>query len=215
MPATMKSRELDTEELVEQARAGDAAARQHLLTRHRQRLCAMVAVRLDRRLAARLDPSDIVQEALAEADRKLDEYLRHPPLPYYPWLRQIAWERLVKVHRHHLRARKRSVRREEPQPLALPNSSGMKLAERLMNSATSPSRRLVRDELRGRVQAALARLDDSDREVLVLRYLEQLSNPETAAVLAIGESAAKMRHMRALERLRALLLDGNVNEDEA
>jgi RNA polymerase sigma-70 factor (ECF subfamily) len=209
----MKPRELDTEELVERARDGDDNARQALLTRHRQRLCAMVAARLDRRLAARLDPSDIVQEALAEAARKLDDYLRDRPLPFYPWLRQLAWERLVKLHRHHLHTAKRSVRREEPDHLALPDRSGQELAERLMTSGTSPSRRLVRDELRARVQTALARLDESDREVLVLRYLEQLSNQETAAVLGIGEGAAKMRHIRALERLRALL-EGNVSEDE-
>jgi RNA polymerase sigma-70 factor (ECF subfamily) len=210
---TMKPRELDTEELVEQARDGDDAARQALLTRHRQRLCAMVAARLDRRLAARLDPSDIVQEALAEAARKLDDYLRDRPLPFYPWVRQIAWERLLKLHRHHLHTAKRSVRREEPQPLPLSGGSAQELAERLMTSGTSPSRRLIRDELRGRVQAALARLDETDREVLVLRYLEQLSNRETAAVLGLGEGAVKMRHIRALERLRALL-EGNVKEDE-
>src|SRR5215468_11299914 len=123
MPGTMKPSELDTEELVEQARDGDGGARQKLLTRHRQRLCAMVAARLDRRLAARLDPSDIVQEALAEAARKLDDYLRDRPLPFYPWLRQLAWDRLVKEHGAHLARARRSVRREEPGLLGLTDES--------------------------------------------------------------------------------------------
>jgi len=83
------------------------------LVRHRKKLLTMVAARLDRGVAARLDPSDVVQEALAEAAQHLDEYLRTRPLPYYAWLRQFAWERLVKLHRCHIRSKKRSVTREE------------------------------------------------------------------------------------------------------
>src|SRR5947209_8300829 len=94
----------DTEQLLEQARQGDDRARQQLLARHRARLRRMVAVHLDRSLAPRVDPSDVVQEALTEAARDLDAYLRERPLPFYPWLRRLAWERLVKVRRHHLQA---------------------------------------------------------------------------------------------------------------
>jgi hypothetical protein len=86
----------DTQELIELTAQGDAAAREQLLVRHRKRLLKMVAVRLDRAVAARLDPSDVVQEALAEAAQHLDEYLRTRPLPYYAWLRQFGWQRLVK-----------------------------------------------------------------------------------------------------------------------
>ena len=73
----------DTEQLLQQAARGDAAARGQLLQRHRQRLKRMVAVRADPRLAARVDPSDVVQEALAEAARRLDGYLHERPLPFY------------------------------------------------------------------------------------------------------------------------------------
>ena len=111
----------DTDELLGLAADGDAAARADLLARHRSRLRRMVAYRLDRRLAARVDPSDVVQEVLAEADRQLDHYLRERPLPFYPWLRRLAWERLVKLHNRHLGAQRRSVRREEPGVLALPD----------------------------------------------------------------------------------------------
>src|SRR4051812_8316766 len=99
----------ETEQLIEQARRGDEAARQALLARHRSRLRQMVAVRMDGRLAARVDPSDIVQDALAEAHRTMDDYLRRRPLPFYPWLRRLAWERLVQLHRQHVEAGRRSL----------------------------------------------------------------------------------------------------------
>src|SRR5262249_6332621 len=130
----------DTDVLLEQARCGDGPAREQLLTRHRARLLRMVAVRLDRRLATRVDPSDVVQEALAEAALRWQDYLRDRPVPFYPWLRRLAWERLVKLHRRHLHARKRSVLREEDWPL--PDGSAAELAHRLLASASSPSRRM-------------------------------------------------------------------------
>jgi RNA polymerase sigma-70 factor (ECF subfamily) len=69
---------------------------------------------LDRRLAARIDPSDVVQEALADADRELAEYLGSRSMPFYAWLRRFAWDRLVEVHRRHVSAGRRSVDREQP-----------------------------------------------------------------------------------------------------
>src|SRR5215467_9832648 len=104
---------IDADELIERAARGDDAARQQLLAGYRDRLKRMVAVHLDRRLAARVDPSDIVQEALLDAHRELSDYLERRPLPLYPWLRQLASERLAKWHRAHIRAQKRSVGREE------------------------------------------------------------------------------------------------------
>jgi RNA polymerase sigma-70 factor (ECF subfamily) len=197
----------DTEQLIEQASRGDAASREKLLVRHRDRLRNMVRVRMDRRLAARIDPSDVVQEALADAAGKLADYLRRRPLPFYPWLRRLAWERLVALHRRHVRAGRRSVAREEPGGLALPDESAVALAQRLIAPGTGPSNHLLRQEAAERVQAALAQLGRADREVLVLRYLEGLSNADIAATLEISEGAVKMRHLRALERLHGLLAD--------
>jgi RNA polymerase sigma-70 factor (ECF subfamily) len=204
----------DTEHLLEQASQGDADARGQLLTRHRDRLRKMVAWRLDRRLAARVDPSDIVQEVLTEADRKLERYLRDRPLPFLPWLRQLAWEHLATLHRRHVRAQRRSVRREEPGVLALPDESAAMLAERLVDSASSPTQHVVRQELRQRVRTALAQLAERDREVLVLRHLEELSVADTAAVLGISPGATKVRQLRALQRLWALL-DETPGESES
>jgi RNA polymerase sigma-70 factor (ECF subfamily) len=194
-----------TEELLVLAGRGDRSARERLLIQHRQRLRQMIAVRIDRRLAARVDPSDVVQEALAEAAQKLSGYLRDRPLPFYPWLRRLAWERLIELYRAHILAQKRSVTREEPQVMALPDDSAMELANRLFARGSSPLAQLLRVEQRGRVQAALLRLPSRDREVLILRHLEQLSTSEMAAVMGTTEGAAKVRHLRALERFRDLL----------
>jgi RNA polymerase sigma-70 factor (ECF subfamily) len=191
----------DSEELIARAGGGDSSARDQLLLRHRDRLCRMVAVHLDRRLAARVDPSDVVQEALLDAARKLPAYLRQRPLPFYPWLRRLAWEHLVRLHQRHLHASKRSALREEQRGLGLSDESALALAQRLVAPGTSPSNRLVREELRGRVRAALAQLPEGDREVLVMCYLEQMSMGEIAAVLGVNEGAVKMRHTRALKRL--------------
>lgn len=193
------------DDLIVRADAGDAEARQALLARHRDRLRQMVALRLDRRLAARVDPSDVVQEALAEADHELSEYLRDRPLPFYAWLRRFVWDRLVAVHRAHVLAGKRSVGRERPWAGPLPEDSAVALADRLVASGTSPSRRVLRDEARLRVQAALEQLPPRDREVLVLLYMEDLSSVEIAAVLGMTEGAVRVRHLRALDRLRRLL----------
>jgi RNA polymerase sigma-70 factor (ECF subfamily) len=199
------SHEHDTDELLRLTRRGDPSARDRLLARHRPRLRRMVRLRLDPRLSARVDPSDVVQETLAEAARRLEEYLRRPPLPFYPWLRQIALDRLLDLRRRHLRARKRSVAREEPDVLSLPDESAAELAARLIDLGSSPSRQLLRQEMRERVRLALARLPEGDREVLVLRHLEGMTVRDIAAVLAVGEGAVRMRHVRALGRLRDLM----------
>ena len=199
----MRRADADTEELLDRAGNGDDAAGQELLRRHRDRLRRMVAVRFDRRLAARVDPSDVVQEALADAARKLPEYLKQRPLPFYPWLRRLAWERLVKLYQRHIAAEKRSVTRESPALLS--DESALELVRWVFARGPSPSDLAMRAELSGRVHAALAQLSERDREVLVLRYLEQLATADIAAVLGATVGAIKVRHLRALERIRALL----------
>jgi RNA polymerase sigma-70 factor (ECF subfamily) len=195
----------ETTELLTRAGDGDHSAVEQLLARHRDRLRRMVAVRMDDRLAARVDPSDVVQETLAMAAHRLSEYLRRPPLPFYPWLRQIACNRLADLCRRHIQVGKRSVRREEQ--LGLSDASALQLADRVVARGSSPLKRLLREELRARVRAALAALPTMDREILILRHLEQLSFAESAVVLGISETAAKQRHVRALRRIRRLLDD--------
>jgi RNA polymerase sigma-70 factor (ECF subfamily) len=202
----MSPHDPETDALLARAAGGDPSAGQQLLARYRDRLRRMVAVRLDPRVAARLDPSDVVQEALLEAAGKLPDYLRQRPLPFYPWLRRLAWERLLKLHQRH-RAAKRDAARDERMAPPLPDGSALELAQRLVASGTSPSGRAVRAEMRDRVRAALVALAETDREVLVLRYLEGMTTAEVAAVLGLSESAVKMRHRRALDRLSRVLGD--------
>jgi RNA polymerase sigma-70 factor (ECF subfamily) len=200
-------RDPDTDELLQRVAEGDARARERLLDRHRQRLRQMIALRLDRRLWARIDPSDVLQETLTEAAQKLSDYVRRRPLPFYPWLHRLASERLLQVHRRHLQAQKRSVKREERRPPPLSTESVQELAERLAARGSSPSASLHRREVAARVQTALAQLAERDRELLVLLYLERMPTRDTAAVLDLSEGAVKMRHLRALERLRTFLDD--------
>ena len=199
--------ELDTAGLVARAASGDTAARADLLERHRDRLRRMVDVRMDRRLAARFDASDVVQEACTEAMRQFDRYLQGRDVPFYTWLRQVAWQRLLQLQREHLQAQKRSVRREN-QPLehALPDESVFQLAEIIANQ-TSPSQGAIRNESLRRVKTAMDQLKSKDREILVLRHLEQLSVEETADVLGMTPGNVKVRHFRAIQQLQQELGD--------
>jgi len=189
----------ETEELLQKASGGGGQALQLMLERHRKRLRRMVAVRLDSRLAPLVDPSDVVQEALADASRKLDDFLPDRPLPFYPWLPRLAWERIIQLHRRHLQAQKRAVTREERLDLPLPDESAMQLADRLAASGTTPSQRVLRDERGRRLREVLDRLRPNDREVLVMCYLEELAFGEIAAALGISVSALKfLRLARAV-----------------
>jgi RNA polymerase sigma-70 factor (ECF subfamily) len=201
------SSQADTDLLLDRVREGDTHARRRLLDRHRSRLRRAVAQRIDQRLAARVDPSDVVQEVLTEADRRLDEYAVRRPLPYYPWLRQLADERLAALYRRHVKARRRSVEREEAIPTPLSHESVAALAARLVDRGSRPGSRVVREELRRRVQSALDRLSEPDRTVLVLRHLEQRPTAEVAARLGVSDGAVRVRAVRALARLRELLAD--------
>jgi RNA polymerase sigma-70 factor (ECF subfamily) len=194
-----------TDELLGRAAQGDAQAVERLLGRYRQRLRQMVAVRMDPRLSPRLDPSDVVQETFVRAIERLSEYLEQRPMPFYLWLRQLAWQRLVDLSRRHIGAGRRSIRHEDDYSLPLADESAMCLAGRLQASGTSPSGRVEREDLRRRVHAALEQLEPDDRELLVLRHLAQLSTREIAVFLGLTEPVVRYRQRRALQRLGELL----------
>jgi RNA polymerase sigma-70 factor, ECF subfamily len=192
-----------TPDLLRRAAAGDQAAEAELLGKHRDRLRTMVNLRLDRRLAGRIDASDIVQEATIEASRRLAGYAESPPMEFYLWLRQLATQKLIDAHRRHLGAKKRNVGQDVSiERHAVPEASSLGLANQLLGRLTTPTRAALRAELQQKVQAALDGLSAVDREVLVLRHFEQLTNEETAQVLRLSRSAASKRYIVALGRLR-------------
>jgi RNA polymerase sigma-70 factor (ECF subfamily) len=192
-------------ELVERAGGGDAQACGELCERYRGRLRRMIAIRLDKRVAARMDASDIVQDTLNNAFARLPQYLADTQIAFYPWLRRIACDRLQKVHRDHIDAEKRSVLREHAWRPNLNDDSVAELAHCLVTGSVTPARHAMEAELQARPAAALLLLKPHDQEVLVLRYLEQLSVEEIAAVLEISQTAVTSRHLRALQRLRRLV----------
>jgi len=205
----MPTHEPDTRELVRRAAGGDAGAVERLLQRYRARLKKMVLARMDPSVRARIDPSDVIQETLACASRDLPKYLVSQPLPFYPWLRRIAWERLVDHHRQHLDAQIRSVRREEQYDWGISDDSSMQIAGLFVGRGSTPSADASRREICERVRAVLENLSEIDREVLLQRYVEQMTIPEIAAALEKNEAAIYKRHARALQRVRASLEGGS------
>jgi RNA polymerase sigma-70 factor, ECF subfamily len=202
----MESHTGDSAELIARVRAGDGAALNAMFERHRDRLRRMVEIRLDSRLKARLDASDVVQEAYLEVATRLDEYVRDPKLPPFLWLRLVVGERLMKLHRHHLGAQMRDAGREVSLFRgALPAASSAALAAQLLGRYTSPTQAILRAERILRLQEALNTLEPIDREILSLRHFEELTAAETARVLDIEESAAAKRYFRALKRLKDVL----------
>ena len=197
----------ETQALLSQARNGEAGAVDRLLTAHREPLRRMIGLRLDPALAARVDASDIVQDVLLEAHRRLADYLRNPTMPFGLWLRHIAKDHVIDAHRRHRQAQRRSLDREQPLvPAVLADHSSFELAGQILDQELTPATAAIRHELQRRLDAAVQELDEDDREVILMRHGEQLSNQEVAAALGLSEAAASMRYLRAVRRLRAVLL---------
>ncbi len=195
--------------LLEQARKGDLEAMGRLFEYYRQRLRMTIDLRLDRRLQGRLDPSDVLQEAYLDACKRIGEYARKLSMPFFVWLRLLTVEKLVFLHRYHLGVQMRDARREVHLSVdALCPPSSAVLAAEMVARHPSPSEAAAKAEMRSRLEAVLDAMDATDREVLVLRHFEQLTNAETAQTLGLTDSAASQRYVRALERLRAMLSPG-------
>jgi RNA polymerase sigma-70 factor (ECF subfamily) len=195
-----------TDEILAAAKGGNADAVNRLLERHRLSLRRLVQARMDRALARRVDASDIVQDVLLEANGRLQDYLADPKMPFHVWLRHLAKDRIIDMHRQHRGAQRRSLDRE--QAMAAPafgDQSSFDLAAQIQDQELTPAAASIRKELEGRFLAALDKMDEEDREILLMRHFEQLGNSETAEMLGVSAAAAGMRHLRALRKLRAIL----------
>jgi RNA polymerase sigma-70 factor (ECF subfamily) len=200
----------ETQSLLQQIRAGDQRAVEQLFARHQAYLHRLVELRLDPRLRSRLDVSDIVQEAHLEALNRLDAYLDRPALPFRLWLRQIAFDRALKARRQHLGTARRALGREVP----LPERSSLVLARQLLAGGSTPSQQMDQRELALRLRQAVAQLPETDREVVMMRHFEGLSNQEVACLLGIDPATASKRHGRAMLRLHQILFEGGMTESQ-
>ena len=197
----------ETQQLLAAVRAGDATSRNQLLERHREALRRMIALRMDPRLAPRVDASDIVQDVLVEANRRLSDYLAKAGMPFHLWLRHLAKDRM------HRGAARRSLDREQAlERPANDEHSAFDLAAMIRDRELTPAAAATHHELEQRFQAAVEQLEDTDREVILMRHFEQLSNGEVAQALELSDAAAGMRYLRAMRRLRELLQEPSSGE---
>jgi len=194
----------ETQSLLDRARNGDQAAFEALFRRHRARLLQAIALRMDRRVTARVDASDVLQETYLEAFRRLPRYLQEQPMPLYLWFCWLAREKVLALHRRHLGAEKRAVTHEAP--LLPADSSAIFVNAVIAGHEPSPSQALAKAELAERLRLALGQLDDDERDLILWRHFEQLSARDMAQLLGISEAAAGKRYLRAVERLRTILL---------
>jgi RNA polymerase sigma-70 factor (ECF subfamily) len=202
----MLANSAETQELLDRAKAGDRQAVDQLLAQHREAIRRMIALRLDPALSARLDASDVVQDVLLEASRRLDDYLRSPVMPFHLWVRHIAKDHVIDAHRKHRKAQRRSLDREQPLvPRGRADQSSAELLAQVLDQELTPASAAIRQELQQRLARAIADLEEPDQEIILMRLYEQLSNLEVATVFGITEPAASMRYLRAVRRLQALL----------
>jgi RNA polymerase sigma-70 factor, ECF subfamily len=200
------------DERLARARGGDPDALSALLVEHTPKLVRMVELRMESTQRRRVEPADVVQDALLEATRRFPEWCTRTSYPFRVWLRLLTAQALARTHRHHLGTQKRDAQREGRLEASRTNVSSARAADWLAASQTSPSQAAGRAEVRALVLGALEQLDELDREILALRHFEQLSNEEAAAELGIEPAAASKRFARALQRMRPALkaLQGDV-----
>lgn len=205
-----------TQKLLNDARTGNPAAVDQLLGEFREPLRQVVGMRLDPVLARRVDASDIVQDVLLEANQRLIEYLKSPGMPFHLWLRHLAQDRIIDTHRRHRQAQRRSIDREQSiQKPAWSDESSVQLAAQLIDGEHTPASAAIRTELQRRLNGALAELNEDDRDIILMRHHEQLSNQDVAATLGLTEAAASMRYLRSLRKLRAVLVPENPGESSS
>ncbi|TWT47077.1 ECF RNA polymerase sigma factor SigW [Thalassoglobus neptunius] len=199
--------ESEVEELVAQVIQGDRAALGKLFDYHRNRLWRIVNFRLDTRLVGRVDADDILQESYINAEKRIEHFLHDSPEGFFIWLRLIVNQTMVDVHRRHLGAKARDASRDRSVSGGWSSkSTSFSLSHHLLGHLTSPSYAAVRAELSQQLSVALESMGDLDREVLALRHFEELTNSETATVLNLSEQAASLRYVRALGRLKKILI---------
>jgi RNA polymerase sigma-70 factor (ECF subfamily) len=192
-------------ELLARVAEGDAHALGQLHDLHRPAMRTFIDARLPPDLRQRFDASDVIQEAWREVARRITNYLDRRPMPFHLWVRRMAHDRLRTMCRDH-----RAERRDPDREVVLPDQSALRLAAPLLGA--TPSQTLEAQEFAQRVTAAIADLKEDDREILLLRLVDELSYEEAAALLEIEVHATRQRYGRALRRLKDALKDAGLLE---
>lgn len=189
---------------LELLKSGDESVVAEVFSRYQDKLQRMVRFRLDKRLYGRVDTADVLQDVWMEASRRIDDYTSSPTVPFFVWLRQLAFQTIIDLHRKHLGAQKRNVSQEVSLGRRDADTS-ISIAAHLVGNLTSPSQAVMREERLSQLRQALESMDEIDREVLALRHFEELSNNEVADILGLQKTAASNRYVRALKRLKEVL----------
>lgn len=185
------------------AESGDAAALHDLLNVYFAKLVVIASYRMHPRLASRVDPQDVVQDAFVDATRRFTNGQRDSRIPIFIWLRLLTVQRVAEIHRRHFGTQSRDAGREVSIFYGpTPHSTSAVLAAQLIGKDTSPSQAYVKSESKRLLEQKLNEMDPKDRQVLELRYFEQLSNQETARILDMTETATSSRFVRALQKLK-------------
>ena len=192
------------QEVLKRAQDGDSESLGELLSVYRGYLLGIAVARLDLRVRARCNPSDIVQETMLEAFRDFHHFRGGLEREFLAWIRQILANNLLKAVQTHLLTEKRDIRREQ-QIDPRSQSYGSRLEKQtnwFTDRGASPSSVLQKREQLSVVLEQISKLPSHYRDVLVLRHIEELSFDDVAARLGKSSGAVRMIWLRALETLR-------------
>lgn len=204
---------MDENELqLKKALSGNADALFDLLSGYRERLRRFVRFRLSHSLKRRVDESDVVQEAFVDIAKRLNEFEPERGLEFYEWVRHLVGLKLNELHRFHLATEARDVRREVHGDQNDENENLAILANQLVDSMTSPTQAVAKQEIHGRILRALESLTETDQEILFLRHFEQMSTQQIADLLGMSKAGAGSRYIRAISRLRDVILPSDSSE---
>ncbi len=171
----------------------------------RPQLLAYIQHNLGPALRKKLEPDDILQEVILAALGSLSTF-DVPGRDPFKLLCQMAEQRIIDAHRHHVAAQKRSAEREISID-APAGDEGFGFAKLLAASMTSPSQAFSRGQKELHLQEAIRNLPEEQRELLRLRYVEGLPTKEIADRFAKTDGAVRVLLTRTLSKLQELLSD--------
>ena len=205
----------DADELVKRLKDQDHTALAELFEINRDRLSRMVSIRMDRRLKGRIDATDVLQEAYMILSQKIGNFADYPDMSPYVWMRLTVNDRLIALHRKHIQAGKRDARKEiSMSQKANPDESSAEIVDTLADTVSSVGGKVARAEVTKMIKATLECMEDKDREIILMRIFEGMSNAEAAQALNLTANGASSRFSRAMDRLQKDVLKTESGEED-